>query len=138
MIAIDAVIHPTAKVGADVEIGALTRVAEGATIGDRVLIGRRCLIGPGSTIIADAVIGERNQGYLYCIVPGGPYPLEAYYLRDGRLWYAIGCESHPLDEFFAQWEDIATKHGYAEAPISVVFVQAARMLVRPEGVAGAV
>jgi len=72
-----AVVHPTAKIGKDVAIGAHAVVRKNATVGDRTSIHPNVVIYPGVTIGADTVlhancvIHERTQIGSRCVVHSG-------------------------------------------------------------------
>lgn len=51
-----AVIHPSAKIGQDVNIGPYTVIDQQVTIGDRTTISAHVSIGPGSTIGSDCLL----------------------------------------------------------------------------------
>lgn len=96
-------IHPSAVVGADVQIadsahiGALTVVEAGAIVGEHVDIGPGCLVGAGSrlgrgtrlvarvTILAGCSLGER------CLVhPGAVIGSDGFgYARRGESWVKV-------------------------------------------------
>lgn len=53
-----ALIDPSAEVGADVSVGPFTVIGAGARIGDRSVIGPQCFIGTGAQIGADAQLRD--------------------------------------------------------------------------------
>jgi UDP-N-acetylglucosamine acyltransferase len=61
-----AVISPTARLAADVEVGAF------AVIGDNVEIGPGCWIGPHAVIQGPTRIGARNQVFQFASLGDAP------------------------------------------------------------------
>lgn len=121
-----AVLHPYACVGPAASVGVFAEIGEGA------FVGPACRIPSGATIGARGVIGYKNEGYLHCMVPGGPYTLDAHYDVDGVLQMSVGCVTRPLDVWAASWAEIAEKHRYGHPDIVVAFFAAARLLARPQ------
>ena len=52
-------IHPTAKLGKDVAVGAFAEIGPEAVLGDRVTVGGQCFIGRGAEIGDDTLIHPR-------------------------------------------------------------------------------
>jgi UDP-3-O-[3-hydroxymyristoyl] glucosamine N-acyltransferase len=61
-------IHPTAVIGADVDIGEGSSIGAGCTIGDRVTIGQGCILYPRVTIYHDVTIGSRAILHSGCVI----------------------------------------------------------------------
>lgn len=63
-----AVIHPTAKIGSNVEIGPLSVIDEDVVIGDNTKIGASCLIGPRTSLGEDCLLYPRVTIRENCII----------------------------------------------------------------------
>jgi len=131
-VAVSASVSPGATIGARSTIGAAVEIQPEAVIGEDAYIGRGSRIEARSCIAANGVIGERNAGHLHAVVPGGPFVVDAHYLRDGSLWFTVGCESHPLDVWERGWEAIAARNNYHFSPVVVALFPVARQLVMPD------
>jgi UDP-3-O-[3-hydroxymyristoyl] glucosamine N-acyltransferase len=72
-----AAVHPSARLGRDVFVGARAVVEEGAEIGDGAkihagaVVGRRARVGAGTTVHAGAVVGEGVAVGVRCVVGPG-------------------------------------------------------------------
>jgi UDP-3-O-[3-hydroxymyristoyl] glucosamine N-acyltransferase len=61
-------IHPTAVIGADVQIGATSSIGPGCAIGDRVRIGEGCVLHPHVAIYHDVHIGDEVILHSGCVI----------------------------------------------------------------------
>jgi UDP-3-O-[3-hydroxymyristoyl] glucosamine N-acyltransferase len=61
-------IHPTAVIGADVEIGQGTRIGAGCVIGNRVKIGPNSVLYPRVTVYDGVTIGARAVLHSGCVI----------------------------------------------------------------------
>lgn len=132
IIADSASVSGAVKLGARCVVGAAVEIQPECDIGDDVYIGSQSRIESRSCIAPNGIIGKRNAGHLHAVVPGGPFCIDAHYLRDGTLWFTVGCESHPLDVWERDWEKIALKHAYGFSPIVVALFPVARLLSMPD------
>ncbi len=90
-IAADAVIDPSAHVGAFVSIGARSRIEAGATVGPGSVIGEDCVVGAGSELLARVTLVTRVRlGRRVRIHPGAVLGADGFGLamQDGR-WLKV-------------------------------------------------
>lgn len=87
-----AVVHPSAKIGQDVSIGALCHVDEGVTLGDRVVLEAGAIISRNASIGAGSRIGPRVMVGHGCIIG------EACILQAGAIVGADGFGFAPKAE----------------------------------------
>ncbi|MCX8004615.1 MAG: acyl-ACP--UDP-N-acetylglucosamine O-acyltransferase [Burkholderiaceae bacterium] len=65
-------IHPSAHIAATARLAADVRIGAGAVIEDEVMIGAGCVIGPHAVIHAGVTLGARNRVGAHAVLGGAP------------------------------------------------------------------